>query len=120
VGGMLHIAGLMESICATDTVGIMLPTGGGFGPCALAAWWLGKTVVPLNYLLKKEELQYVIVDCGTDTILTAGPMLSFLGYEPGVKNLIKLDEAGLGGVPAPSTPRARREDDLAVILYTSG
>lgn len=120
VGGMLHIAGLLESVCASDTVGIMLPTGGGFAPCALAAWWLGKTIVPLNYLLKKDELQYVIDDCGTDTVLTAGPMLSFLGYEPKVKNLIRLDEAGLGGVPTPSTPRPRREDDLAVILYTSG
>jgi len=120
VGGMLHIAGLLDGVCGTETVGVLLPTGGGFGACALAAWWLGKTVVPLNYLLKKEELQYVINDCGTDTILTAGPMLTHLGYEPQVKNLIALDKAGLKGVPTPTWPRAKREDDLAVLLYTSG
>ena len=120
VGGMLHIAGLLDSVCASETVGVMLPTSGGFGACALAAWWLGKVVVPLNYLLKKDELQYVVDNCGTDTILSAGPMLAHLGYEPRVKNLIHLEKAGLGGVPTPTWPRGKREDDLAVLLYTSG
>ena len=52
-----HIASAIEARCQSRTVGVLLPTGGGFPAAAIAAMTLGKTVVPLNYLLKKEELQ---------------------------------------------------------------
>ncbi len=114
------VAAEIERRCHTDTVGVMLPTSGGFPIAALAGWMLGKTVVPLNYLLKQEELQYVIDHCGCDTIVTAGPMLEFLGYEPRCKHLIKLDEVNFKGVPELRWPARSNLDDLAVLLYTSG
>lgn len=116
----MFVASEIERRCTTDTVGVLLPTSGGFPITALAGWMLGKTVVPLNYLLKKEELQYVIDHCGTDTIVTVGPMLDHLGYEPKCKNLIKLEELNFKGMPELRWPARSAMDDLAVLLYTSG
>lgn len=116
----LFVASEIERRCTTDTVGVLLPTGGGFPIAALAGWMLGKTVVPLNYLLKPEELQYVVEHCGTDTIVTAGALLEHLGCEPKCKNLIKLEEVNFKGVPELRWPARSAPDDLAVLLYTSG
>ncbi len=114
------LASEIERRCTTDTVGVLLPTSGGFPIAALAGWMLGKTVVPLNYLLKPEELQYIVEHCGTDTIVTAGPLLEHLGCEPKCKNIIKLEEVNFKGVPEPRWPARSAMDDLAVLLYTSG
>lgn len=119
VVGALHVAGVARR-CDTRAMGVLLPTGGGFPIAALAAWSLGKVVVPLNYLLKQDELDYVIADCGTDTVITAKAMLDFLGYRPKVKNLVVLDEMDYSGMPEPLWPAQAEPDDLGVILYTSG
>lgn len=119
VVGMLHVAGAARR-CDTRAMGVLLPTGGGFPIAALAAWSLGKVVVPLNYLLKQDELDYVIADCGTDTVITAKAMLDFLGYRPKVKNLVVLDEMDYSGMPEPLWPAQAEPHDLGVILYTSG
>lgn len=116
----LHLASRLRRECRTGTVGIMLPSGGGFPIAALAAWMLGNTVVPLNFLLKPEELQFVIDDCETDTIVSAGPMLEFLGHRPRVQNLIEMDKVSFKGVPRPRIPATAEPDDLALLLYTSG
>lgn len=120
LGASLHIAAKLASMTYSHSVAVMLPTGGGFGPSALAAWSLGKTVVPLNYLLKQEELQYVIDDCETDTIITAKAMLDHMGFRPRVKNLVLLEEVEFTGVPEPRRPKGAEPEDLAVLLYTSG
>ncbi|MCC6660693.1 MAG: AMP-binding protein [Phycisphaerales bacterium] len=118
----LHLAAEVERRSRTRTLGVMLPTGGTFPVAALAGWMLGKVVVPLNYLLKPEELAYVVKDCGTDTIVTAGPLLTHTGHTPRVQHLLKLDELkdSFRGFPEPRWPAAAADGDLAVILYTSG
>lgn len=120
--GALYLASEIEARCKTKTVGVMLPTSGAFPLAALAGWILGKTVVPLNYLLKKPELQFVVDDCQTDTIVTAGPMLDYLGFRPHVANTLELDvlRHGFKGMPDLRWPAAASDDDLAVLLYTSG
>ena len=87
---------------------------------ALAAWMVGKTIVPLNYLLKPEELRFVISDCETDTVITAGPMLEFVGHRPDVSNIVELDKLSFRGFPEPRWPAAADPEDLAILLYTSG
>jgi len=87
---------------------------------ALAGWMLGKVVVPLNYLLKEDELRYVVQNCGTDTVVTVQPMLDFMGHTPNVKNIVRLEDISFQGVPEPVLPAMADEDDLAVLLYTSG
>jgi len=118
--GAMYIAEYLAPRCKTKTVAMMLPTGAAFPVAALAGWMLGKTVVPLNYLLKREELQYVIDDCGTDTIVTAQPMLDFMGYTPRAERVITLDTLSFSGMPEPRWPATASDDDLAVMLYTSG
>jgi long-chain acyl-CoA synthetase len=118
--GALHLAAEIDRRSSTSTLGVMLPTGGAFPMGLLAGWMLGKTVIPLNYLLKPDELQYVIDDCGTDVILTAGPMLTALGRRPRVRNLVEIDTLSFKGFPEPRWPALAGEDDLALLLYTSG
>jgi long-chain acyl-CoA synthetase len=116
----LHLADEISRLTRSRTVGVMLPTSGLFPAAALAGWMLGKVVVPLNYLLKKEELQFVVDDCGTDTVITVGPMLDHLGYAPDVENLIRMDQMDFKSMPDLRWPHAPDDDDLAVLLYTSG
>lgn len=115
-----NLADAIEARSGTQNVGVMLPTSGAFPIAALACWILGRTVVPLNYLLSREELRYVVNDCQTDTIVTVKPMLDFLGFEPDVKHLLELENVPLRRVPTPRWPRRADSDSLAVILYTSG
>jgi acyl-CoA synthetase (AMP-forming)/AMP-acid ligase II len=118
--GALHLAGEIERRCQSETVGLLLPTSGLFPMAALAGWMLGKVVVPLNYLLKEDELRYVARDCGTDTILTVQPMLDHIGFTPDVPNLIRIEDLSFSGMPDLRWPATAGDDDHAVILYTSG
>jgi long-chain acyl-CoA synthetase len=115
-----HVAAEVERRSQTQTVGLLLPTGGTFPIAALGAWMLGRTVVPLNYLLKPDELQYVIDDCGCDTILTVGPMLEHLERPPRVRNLVTLESLDFRSMPELRWPARPALDDLACLLYTSG
>ena len=116
----MNLADAIEARSATPHVAVMLPTSGAFPIAALACWILGRTLVPLNYLLKPDELQYVVDDCETDIIVTAGPMLDFLGQPPRVETLLKMETLNLGGIPNPRWPAHPDADRLAAILYTSG
>lgn len=116
----MHCAGEIERRCSSSTLGVLLPTSGAFAFAALAGWIAGKTVVPLNFLLKRDELQFVIDDCGTDTVLSAGPMLEYLGHEPRVKSLVRIETINFKSMPDLRWPAAADDEDLAVLLYTSG
>jgi len=115
-----HLAAAIQSRSSSKTLGILLPTSGAFPIAALAGWMLGKTIVPLNYLFKPEELQYVIDDCECDTVITAGALLTHLGFAPARVNLIKMDELNYRSFPDARMPAGADDEDLAVLLYTSG
>jgi long-chain acyl-CoA synthetase len=117
----MHVADAIARSGSSSTVGVLLPAGGAFPIASLAAWFLGRTVVPLNFLLKKDELQYVVDDCGCDTIVSAGPMLAYMGDNaPACKTILKMDELSFKSVPEFRWPALAGDDDLGVILYTSG
>jgi long-chain acyl-CoA synthetase len=120
LAGALILADEIDRRCKSPTVGVMLPTGGSFAVAALACWITGRTLVPLNYLLKPEELQYIVDDCGTDTVLTATPLLDFMGFAPQRVSLVKLDQVDFKSVPDPRWPALNDDEDLGVLLYTSG
>ncbi len=128
--GALHVARAIRNATDKPNVGIMLPTSGLFPMALIAAWMLGRTVVPLNYLLKKEDLEYVINDAEIDAVVTVTPMLEFVAsgsgetdpdaaLPPHVKKL-KLDEMKFKGFPPLRHWKRVPDDHLALLLYTSG
>ena len=127
-GGALFIADQIESATTNRHVGILLPTSGAFSATLLGIWLAKRVAVPLNYLLKPQELRYVIEDSGIDTILTSDRMLEVLGKTneadgpviPSHVRLLKLEELDTYGMPPLRWPPQFGDDDLAVILYTSG
>ncbi len=113
-----HIAKHIKS--EKPHVAILLPTSGMFPVCTTAIWSLGKTVVPLNYLLSKDEIDYIIADSGVDTVITVDAMVDMIGGLPDGINTIKLDKLSFGGLP-PVRKSVKSDDDmLAALLYTSG
>ncbi|MFN7020078.1 MAG: class I adenylate-forming enzyme family protein [Phycisphaerales bacterium] len=133
----LHTASAIEAAGGSRTVGVLLPTGGAFPIAALACWMLGRVLVPLNYLLKPEELRFVVEDCGTDVIVTAGPMLDYIRgahaagaptgpdapdhpWLPDGVRLVRLEQLAFRSMPDLRWPAAANDDDLGVLLYTSG
>ncbi|MEM7623582.1 MAG: AMP-binding protein [Planctomycetota bacterium] len=116
----MHVADAIEAEAKTKHVGLMLPTSGAFPISALGAWSAGKTIVPLNYLLKPAELQYVIDDSEIDTIVTVGPMLDFIGHTPSNVKILKLEDLNFKSIPSPRIPAFTSGDELAALIYTSG
>lgn len=118
----MNLADVLDRTCKGNggKVGIMLPSSGAFPIAALAGWISGRVIVPLNFLLKQEELQYIIDDCACDTVVTATAMLDHLGYTPQRVKLLKMDELDLKRVPEPRIPAWNTAGDLALLLYTSG
>lgn len=116
----MNLASEIEKRSQAETVGVMLPTSGAFGVALLAGWLLGRRVVPLNYLLSRGELEYVIKDAGLDAIVTAGVMLEHVGFEPDVPALMRMEGLELKRVPDLRVPPMKGRDDVAVVLYTSG
>ncbi|MEM9295559.1 MAG: AMP-binding protein [Planctomycetota bacterium] len=122
VGAGYHFAKLIRKSTRQERVGLMLPTGGGFAAALLGAWQAGRTPVPLNYLLSKEEIDHVVRDAGLDLILTASPLMDHVGrdYLPGSVRTIELDKLELKGAPPVRWPANPKDDDLGAVLYTSG
>ncbi|MEO1716794.1 MAG: AMP-binding protein [Planctomycetota bacterium] len=116
----LHTAAEIERVSSAPRVGLLLPTSGAFPIAALASWMVGKAIVPLNYLLKRAELAYVIEHSGVDTVITVQPMLDHLGYEPEGVGLLRLDRINFKSMPELRWPATASDDELAMLLYTSG
>ena len=123
----LFAAKAIEQATEKQKIGIMLPTSGAFTVAFLGTWLAKKTPVPLNYLLSQDELAHVVADSGIDTIITAQKMIDAiadLGIDvdalPGDVKLMKLEDVSFKGLPPLRIPPKLDEDELAVLLYTSG
>ncbi len=118
--GALHLARAIKQTTDAPHVGILLPTSGLFPMAMTAAWMLGRTIVPLNYLLKPQELEYIIDDAEIDAVVTVKPMVAFVGGLPEALKQIRLDDMRFKGIPPWRPVRSRNDEHLAVLLYTSG
>ncbi|MFM7051891.1 MAG: class I adenylate-forming enzyme family protein [Planctomycetota bacterium] len=115
-----HLAREIERESKAQRLGVMLPTSALFPATAIAGWTLGRTLVPINYLLSRSDLEYVARDAGLDAVVTVGPMLDFIGGSiPGLKE-IRIDRMKFKGIPPVRFSNPLRRDDTAVVLYTSG
>jgi long-chain acyl-CoA synthetase len=120
VAGGLRARGVQPG----DRVGLVLPNVVSFPVVFYGALLAGAAVVPMNPLLKAREVEYYLRDSGARLVVALAP------GEPVV------EAAGTVGVDAvtvgPALPEElmdgealdaavdRADDDLAVILYTSG
>lgn len=118
--GAVALAGEIGRQTAQPRVGLMLPTSGMFPLALLATWFAGRTAVPVNYLLKQQERDYVIADAGLDLVVTVGPMLEQFGDLPaGVRPLL-LDEMAFPRLPRFRRPPRPDSGAIAALAYTSG
>jgi long-chain acyl-CoA synthetase len=120
-----QLAGLTGALAAylsfrtkAPRVGLFLPSSGGFAVSFFATLFAGKTVVPINFLLSEKEIAHIIADSEIDTIITAPPLASRLAETKlNVIDLTQLPTRGAGITP--TLPNVT-EDDIAVLMYTSG
>ncbi|MBL9148258.1 MAG: AMP-binding protein [Phycisphaerae bacterium] len=120
LAGSWHLAREIEKATSKPAVAVMLPTSGLFPLSMLATWSLGRTLVPINYLLSKPDMEHVLRDAGCDTVITVQPMLDFVGELPAGVRTLKLEDVRFSGVPWPKLSNPLPESEVAVLLYTSG
>jgi long-chain acyl-CoA synthetase len=122
-----------------DKVALMLPNTPHFVICYYAILKMGATVVPLNVLFKRHEVEYHLEDSDAVALIVWEGFLAeaaegFAGAQ-GCKHLVVAQAPGstaalpegalpLGGLMADTSPAfdtvQTMPDDTAVILYTSG
>ncbi|MFG2926353.1 long-chain fatty acid--CoA ligase [Streptomyces sp. NPDC048305] len=117
---------LAEGLAPGDRVAVMLPNIPVFAVVYYGVLRAGGVVVPMNPLLKADEIAYGAGDCEARMILASSAsaeQAATAAERLGVTCTdVTADDfaAGLGRV-TPHTPVAERDgDDPAVVLYTSG
>jgi long-chain acyl-CoA synthetase len=123
-----RVATLLEraGIEPGDRVGVMLPNTPAFAVAFYGIMHRGAVAVPMNPLLKAREVAFYLSNSGAEALFgtplfaseaTAG------AAEVGAQCWL-VDDAGLAeliaDVPAQEAPVDRDDDDVAVILHTSG
>jgi long-chain acyl-CoA synthetase len=112
-------AGLTGWILAeTDRprMGIMLPASSACAAAIFACWYAGKTPVPLNPLLGRDQLGKIIRDAELDCVLTIDHFATTLA-SIGLKTLLLgAHTLAPGQVKTPPAEAG----DTATIIYTSG
>lgn len=119
VAGM-HIADQVDAKSTQPRVGLLIPTSGIMGAACYGVWLCGRTAVPLNYLLDESTLNYIIKDAGLDLIIASRKLIDHLGFVPQVKTIVYLEDLKFKSLPSPRLPKWTSDEELAVVLYTSG
>ena len=135
---------VQRGVCPGDRVALYMANGPEFVIAALACAWMGAALVPISSRARGQEVEHVLNDSGAVAIVCAdelaaalppGSALPALRHRistgistgtgtgtgtgntalPGVEPLLKLMQAEPLAVP-----HDPREEELAVLLYTSG
>jgi long-chain acyl-CoA synthetase len=127
-GNLVRLADVMRRQVVKETsrphVGIMLPSSCAFAGTFYGVLWAGRVAVPLNFLLQPAELRGVVEDAELDTVFAVKYFREQLQGLP--VRVIYLEDLPLKREMVlerirwkPSPPKVS-DDDLAVLLYTSG
>ena len=116
----LHLAAKIEAATDRPHIGLMLPPSGLMPAGILATWMIGRTIVPINYLLPAGERAEIITNAELDVVITVQPMLERFGELPSGVRPILLDANCFKGIPRLRRTMARPADHVAALLYTSG
>ncbi len=126
------LASVVAGASERDVVGIFLPTCKEFVISSMAVLMGGKSILPFNILLSGEDLDFVAKDAGIDTVVTSRKFMKIIDREDAMRGAvpkvlclediagskwkkIKLLTRGMF-----FRPRIVPEDNLALLLYTSG
>ncbi|MBI1826623.1 MAG: AMP-binding protein [Planctomycetes bacterium] len=123
-----RLAGVLRDVIRSLTncqrVGIMLPASTAFPAVFFGTLFAERIAVPLNFLLRAEELKKVVADADIEIILTVKHFAELASELPAKAIFLedlplktKLLWAMLRGLPRSPTVDA---NSTAVILYTSG
>ena len=112
----------------TDRVGLLIPQSAGFAVAFIGARWTGRMVVPLNYLLKPDELVPIVRAAELKYVFAIRyfKALAEALEQAGVRVLMMEDlpfKSKWQRIKVLATRRGvpqRRPDDVATILFTSG
>jgi long-chain acyl-CoA synthetase len=116
----LHLARQIEQTTRRPHIGLLLPTSGLMPLAIIATWMLGRTIVPINYLLGSGERDYIIADAELDAVITVTPMIKLFGRLPSAVRQIRLDQMSFRGCPPLRRSVYRSDDHVAALVYTSG
>ena len=106
-------------------VGLMLPNIPEFAVLYYGILRAGAVVVPMNPLLKEREIAYALTDAGAPLLFATAASEPHAGAGAGAAGagLVLVDEGFVAQLaahrPAPDLV-ARADDDLALVLFTSG
>jgi long-chain acyl-CoA synthetase len=123
-----QMAGLLRSrgVEPGDRVGVMLPNVPQFAIAYYGVLRAGATVVPMNVLLKRREVEFYLGDSGAKLVIAWHEFAAEAiagAEEAGAEALIVTPgefEQQLAGAEPVRDVAARAGSDTAVILYTSG
>jgi len=136
----LRYAGSLASVLreygveAGDRVAVMMPNSPEVEAAFQAIWMLGAAIIPITPQLGPREVGYMLADGQVRMALTS-PILAARVSEacaaaPSVRNLLVFGASEVNGAidiservkdaPAIDSMLTRAEDDLALLLYTSG
>jgi long-chain acyl-CoA synthetase len=116
-GAIRRVAAHVASATKREAVGVYLPNSVGFVAAFFGVLAAGKAAVPLNLFLAPRELAAILDHSGCDVVITSEACLERLPPN-GIRYLF-VEKLLAAGAPV-AGPVARTEEDLAVILYTSG
>ncbi|SPM38297.1 Acyl-CoA synthetase (AMP-forming)/AMP-acid ligase II [Mycobacterium numidiamassiliense] len=123
-----RVATLLEQagIEPGDRVGIMLPNTPAFAIAYYGIMYRGAVAVPMNPLLKSREVSFYLSNSGARALFAAPAFAdeATAGAADARARCWLVDDARLmkmiAGLPAQDSPVDRDDDDVAVILHTSG
>jgi long-chain acyl-CoA synthetase len=131
-----RIAGALRRLGVSpgDRVVVMLPNCPEVTQSYMGIWQAGGVIVPVIFLLEAEEVAHILAHSEAKVVITASDMLwkveALIGVLPGLDHVVLVDGGGdvrtlslaaeTAGEPDRFETVERDDDDVGVILYTSG
>lgn len=113
-----RLAGL--GIVASDRVAFLGHNQPMFLIALFACARLGAIFTPLNFRLTGPELSFMLADSGARTLIVDEAHASVIAPHGAGLVVLAAERPESWGEPAPSPHRRAAEDDVALIMYTSG
>lgn len=122
-----HIARILKDIYQVkkgDRIGLLIRNRPEFIPALFGIFFADCVVVPINNFMKPYEISYIIGDAGINVLITEEQMHAVVHKVSSMQNnlkILKIDGLFEGLSEDISIPETTaNEQDLAIIIYTSG